>query len=338
MAEITFESLSLAPEAAKGTPEAAPVTFANLFGTLDPTREYYEPVESSGNLAQRQRVKAVREYGVWSGDGPLDPNTFVEFCNLVAKGGVTPTQPGLAASTYDWDFTPTMTSDDLEMATFWWGDPNMTNVFRGSYGFIDQMTVSSDASGTEGATLSLSGMTQYPAKVAAPTYPSQAFAPLIAGLNMEVFVDTSSPIGTTAVTGRVVSAQHVLAGEIKPKYVAAGPGAAKTYSRHGRGRRGLVTTVVMEIPDYTEIDLMLAEDTIVKLRVVHNGAFIENDGSDDFYYGVTFDTYGPLRFAGWGELEGTNRTVTFEVHSQYDTTLGADWRIFVRNTKAALAT
>lgn len=337
MAEIPFESMAMAIEATPGTPIAAPTSYMNLFGTLDPTIEYYEPEESSGLLALRMRTKQVRKYGQWNANGPLDPNTLIEFLQLIAKGGAnTPTQPTNGVLTYDWDYTPTMDSDDLDFATIFFGDPNMTHIFQGSYGWIDQMTIASDASGVDGATLALTGMTQFPVKLTPPTYPTQAFAPLIAGINMELYLDTSSPIGTTAVTGRVVSAQHVLTSGISAKYIAAGQTADITYSRHGRGKRGMVTTVVMEVPDWTQYDIAVLSDTVAKLRVVHNGALIESV-TPDYYYHIMVDTYGQLRFTGWGELEGTNRTATFEVHSEYDATLGADWRIEVRNTASALA-
>ena len=336
MAEIAFESMAMALESVPGTPIAAPTSYMNLFGTLDPTMEYYEPDESSGMLATRMRTKQVRQYGQWNADGPLDPNQLIEFLEMIAVGGVTPTNPTLGVLTFDWDYTPTMDADDLEFATLFFGDPNMTHIFQGAYGFIESMTISNDASGVDGATLSINGMTQFPAKLAPPTYPTQAFAPLIAGINMELFLDTSSVIGTTAVTGRVVSAQHVLSSGITPKYIAAGPTADLTYSKHGRGKRGMVTTVVMEVPDWTEYDISALADTVAKLRVVHNGAFIEAV-TPDYYYGITVDTYGLLRFTGWGELEGTNRTATFEVYSEFDATLGADWSIMVRCTASALA-
>jgi len=336
MAEITFESMACAQEVTPGTPIAAPTVFMNLFGTLDPTIEYYEPDESSGMLAQRMRTKQVRKYGQWNADGPLDPNTLIEFLENIAVAGVTPDNTAPKVLTFTWDYTPTMTADDVEFLTIFFGDPNMTHIFQGSYGWIDTLTIASDASGVDGATLSLSGMTQFPAKLTPPSYPTQAFAPLIAGINMELFLDTSSVIGTTAVTGRVVSAQHVLSGGFSPKYIAAGQTADLTYSRHGRGKRGMVTTVVMEVPDWTEYDIAVLEDTVAKLRVVHNGALIESV-TPDFYYHVIVDTYGQFRFTGWGELEGTNRTATFEVHSEYDSTLGADWRIEVQNTASALA-
>jgi hypothetical protein len=189
MAEIAFESMAMALEVTPGTPIAAPTSFMNLFGTLDPTREYYEPDESSGTLAQRMRTKQVREYGQWNADGPLDPNTLIEFLEMLIAGGVTQVQPTSGILTWDWEYVPTMTADDLEMATIFFGDPNMTHIFQGAYGFIESMTIASDASGVDGATISMNGMTQYPVKLTPPSYPTQAFSPLIAGINMELFLE-----------------------------------------------------------------------------------------------------------------------------------------------------
>ena len=92
----------------------------------------------------------------------------------------------------------------------------------------------------------------------------------------------------------------------------------------------------MELVDYTEYDLFALADTVCKMRVIHHGALIESV-TPDYYYGLHVDTYGPLELTDWGELEGTNRTVTFKIESEYDSTLGADWRIMVRNEQSALA-
>jgi hypothetical protein len=43
-----------------------------------------------------------------------------------------------------------------------------------------------------------------------------------------------------------------------------------------------------------------------------------------------------MTFTDWGSLEGVNRTISLEVQSQYDATLGADWSIAVQNDRTAL--
>lgn len=336
MAELAFEVLALALESTAGTAVAAPTSFFNLSGTVSPRKEYFEPDDASGLLAAVTRSKVVRKWSEWSADGGLDTDVLPVLLEMFVKGGVSPTQPGTAASAYQWDYTPTMNADDLKTATIWFGDPNLSDILQAAYGIPGSLTISNDASTTDGASLSLAGMANFPSKVSAPTLPARAFVEGIAGLDMQVYLDTASPIGTTEVAGRVVSAEHSLEAAVQPKYIATGPGGSKTFTRTGRGKRRMVTRVTMELIDYTEYDVFASDDTVARLRVIHNGGFIENDGTDDYYHAVQVDTYGQLRFADWGDLEGTNRTVTFEVQSQYDATAGADWAIQVTNELSAL--
>lgn len=337
MSELAFEALSFALEATPGTAESAPTSYMNLFGQLIPRETIYQPDESTGLLEAYMRQEVTRKWGEFSGDGPLDTDLLPMFLEMIVKGGVTPSQPGSTTSTYQWVYTPTMTADDLEFATIFWGDPNMTHILQGAYGMLTNLTIASDASGTDGATLSIAGMTQAPVKLANPvTMPTQAFSPLVASVKMQAYLDTSSAIGTTALVQRVVSAEHVLDSGITQKFVGDGPDADLSYSRHGRGKRSLITRMVAEMRDFTEYDVAQLQNTPAKLRIVHNGAFIENDGSDDYYHALQVDTYGKLHLTDYGELEGTNRTVAFEIVSAYDSTLGAGWSMTVLNEASAL--
>ena len=204
MAEIAFEYLAMALETVAGTAQPAPTSYMNLFGNVKPIKEYYEPEESTGMLAELMRVKETRKFGEWSADGPLDLIAVIELLSMIAKGGVEPTQPSNAVLTYDWEFVPTMLSDDLKMATLFYGDPNMTDIFRGSYGILNDLTISSDASVPDGATLSAGGICKFQEKFTAPSMPTQVFGPLVAGVNMSLYIETNSAIGTTAITGRGV--------------------------------------------------------------------------------------------------------------------------------------
>lgn len=166
----------------------------------------------------------------------------------------------------------------------------------------------------------------------APVVPAQLTAPLITGGDMSIWLDSGGDaIGTTSITGRVISAEHVLPVNWSTKYLAAGAGSTGSFSRLGRGKRSLTTRIVMELIDLDQYDLF-DNDTSVKLRVRHNGTLIEGS----LYNYVEVDTYGPLVMTDWGELEGTNRTIAFEIVSEYDSTLGADWRIAVQNGRTAL--
>ena len=94
---------------------------------------------------------------------------------------------------------------------------------------------------------------------------------------------------------------------------------------------------VLELVDTDEYDIFDA-GTVCKIRTRLNGPLIESEGAGptDFYHLVEVDCYGPLDELAWGDYEATNRTVEFTVTSEYDATLGADWRIAVQNDRTTL--
>jgi len=371
--------------------------------------ERYRPDEARGTLVEAYRSKVVREWSEWSAEGPLDVYILPVLLNAAATGNMTgqPTTPDGATNTRLWTFTPAITTNDLKTATLFWGDRNV-QMWEANYATIDELTITADASGTDGSTVSVSGHAQFqtyetfsitgiskanPGVVTtsaahgllagekvrlvdvggmvevndtiftvtspsgsnfslsgvnttsyttytsggtvekvAPVFPSILTAPLITGANMQMWLDTGSDsIGTTAITGRLISAEHVIPVNYAYKYLAVGPSGSKTYSRVGRGKRSVTTRVTLELLDLEQYNLF-RDGTTVKLRIRHNGDLIEGS----LYNYVQIDVYGPLHFTDWGELEGVNRVLTFEVQSQYDSTLGADWSIAVQNDRTAL--
>lgn len=332
---IPFEYILLAHEdTARGTAEAAPNVYLPLAGMITPQQEVYSPDESTGTLSAVHRDKVVRRWAEWSGDGPLDVNSVLYLLSMALRSVPTPSQPdGVnAPNTYLWEFARTMTSDDLKSATMWWGDPNV-QVLQGVYGMVDEVSFTADATGTDGANMSANGRTQELTKVANPTPPARNYGPLISPLNMQLWIDTTQAIGTTAVTGRFLSAEVTIPTGVTYKFIASGPAAAKTYSSTGRQKTRASMAVRMEVPDMAQYDHFSNED-IVKMRVRMNGPISE----DIQYYYVEFDIYGILTAPGWGEHEGSNRTLDFTVNTTYDVTLGSDVRVAVQNQIATLVT
>lgn len=407
MAEIPFEALLLGLETTSGT-GVEPTHYASMVGTLKPVKEWYRPDEARGTLVEAYRSKVAREWSEWSGEGPLDVYLLPVLLNMCVTGNMTgqPTTPGGATNSRLWTFKPTINQNDLKTGTLFWGDRNV-QMWEGRFGTIDELTITADASGTDGSKMSASGRTQIqtfdtysitaitkanPAVVTtsaahgllagekvrivsavgmtevndqiftvatpsgstfqlsgvdstayttytsggtvekvAPAFPSILTAPLISGPSMQMWLDTSSAIGTTAITGRLISAEHVIPVNYGYKHLAVGPGGAKTYSRVGRAKRSITTRVTLELTDLAQYKLFQNE-TNCKLRIRHNGDLIETG----FYHYVEVDTYGPLNFTDWGELEGTNRTITLEVQSQYDSVLGADFSVKVQNDRVTL--
>lgn len=340
MAEIAFEYLALALEEQRGVAEGAPTHYLPLAGTLTPTRDLYRPNESRGTLAEYYRSKAVRKGSTWTAEGGADPNYAPLLFNTFIKGGVdTPTTPPDAVLARLWTFQPTMVSDDLLSSTFWFGDPNV-QIWQAAYCMGNELTISSDASSTDGVTMSVSGSGLFPVKVGDPTLPPQSIGDLLIPGAMQVWLDTEEDIGTTLLEGRVVSAEFSLNNNLGYKYLAKGPASDLGFSRVGRGRRHAESVVVVELFDTAEYDLWESGDPI-KMRVRLNGDKIETVGDDDtdYYSFIEWDIYGPMDAFAWGENASTNRTISFTVMSELNAaavTAGADYALRVMNTRTTL--
>ena len=339
MAETTFEKLAIALEAARGTAEAAPTHILPLSGVMTPREERYKPEERSrGTLAGRYRSVQTRRWVEWDGDGGMDPNILPLLLRMALENGVTPTQPDAAnaPNTYLWTFTRVMSQNVLETGTLWWGDPNL-QTFQSAFGFVQELSLVSDATGTDGSTMSASGLGARETKVAAPAYPALDIGSLIVPGDLQVWLDTGAdPIGTTEVTGRVLRAEHTIPTGLMEKFRPQGPGGNRTYDKLGVQEVVPETTVMFEFDQTGEYD-HFDQGTAVKLRVRHNGAFIEDDGvGTDYYEYVEIDAYGKLEAPEWGEYADTNRTLTLTLEHEYSSVLGSDIEIKVENQVSSL--
>lgn len=329
--EIAFERLHLALETTRGTAIASPTHLLNLPGKLTPKQTLYRPKESRGTLVQNYRAKQVRRWGEWETEGAADPNILPVLFNMAIKPVTSPTTPGTLSKL--WAFVRSVSADDIKTATLWAGDPNIQS-WQADFGTIDEISIKNDASSEEVAMVSAKGMTNFPAKVSAPTSPASIAGDTLPGQQMQVWIDTSSAIGTTAVTGRIISAEHKIPVGISYKYLAAGPAGGLEYYGIGRNPTAAETKLVMELPDMTQYDLWAAATTL-KVRVRHNGAFIETVSTVDYYNYFEMDIYGPFDVLEWGDKD-SNRTVELTIASQYDATLGADYRVAVQNQRSSL--
>jgi hypothetical protein len=337
-AELALEYFAAALETTRGTAITAPTHYIPLAGSITGSREKYRPEESRGTFARNYRSATVRTDAEWEAEGGADVNYLPFLANMVIKGVTSPTTPTNGVLTRLWTFTPTMNADNIKSATMWFGDPNV-QIFRSAFCVAEELTISADASGTDGVTMAINGMGNYPTRVSAPTLPSMAVGSLLAPSGIQLWIDTSSAIGTTEVSGRVVSTEWAIPTGVSTKHFATGPGASANYGRIGRGKRAATAQIVVELNDESigsgkEYQLWEA-DTTVKMRIRISGQLIESVTPDYFEY-VEFDIYGPLDAFEWGDLEGTNRTMQFTVESQYDSTLGADFSLKVQNQKTSL--
>jgi len=333
--ELPFEYLALALEATRGTAVTPPTHNLPLVGTITPTREKYRPAEARGTLAEWYRSKTVRTGATWEGSGGADPNYAPLLFNLICKANATPTTPGGGTLSRLWTYTPTMTSDDLKSATLYFGDPNV-QIFQSAYAMADELTISADASGTDAVTWSIKGMGKFPSRVAAPTLPAQNIGDLLMPGAMQLYIDTASAIGTTEITGRFISTDWTIPTGNAYKYYAGGPTGGLGFTKTGRAKRHAEATITVELNDLSigtgKEYLTWEADTVVKMRIRLNGSLIEGA----LYNYIQLDIYGALDAFAWGDVEGTNRTMTFTVQSEYDTTLGADFSLSAQNQRTTL--
>jgi hypothetical protein len=335
--ELAFERLLFALETTRGTAITSPTHIINIGGKLTPKQTKYKPPDARGTLVKTYRSKTVRKWAELEADGAADPNIVPLFLNMVVDNLASPSTPGGATLSRLWEFIPNISADDLKTSTYWFADPVAAAVeLRAPFGTIDELTFSNDASGEEVAKVSIKGKSNYPTEGIAVAAPASIAGDLLPGQFMQIWMDTSSAIGTTAVTGRLVKAEHTIRAGIETyKYLAAGPASSLTYQGIGRGKRDMTTKITLEVPDDTQYALWDA-GTTVKCRVRHNGELIETTaGPVNWYNYIEFDTYGPLEDLEWAE-NGANRVVSFTINSQYDSTLGADFRVAVQNARTGL--
>jgi hypothetical protein len=335
-AELPLELFGLALESTRGTAITPPTHLIPVAGMITPVRTKYRPEEQRGTLEQNYRAKTIHTSSNWSiPDSLLDPNYAPVLFNLIAKANSTPTTPGGGTLSRLWTYTPTITSDDLKSGTLYAGDPNV-QIFQAAYCMADELTVSADATSDDAATFGLKGMGYFPTRVSAPTFPAAIPGDLLMPAAMQLWIDTSSAIGTSEVTGRFIKTDWTIPSGVSYKNYANGPTGGLNFTKTGRKKRAAKATIEVELNDVSigaSAEYRTWEaDTTVKMRIRLNGALIEGA----LYSYVQLDIYGPLDAFEWGSVEDTNRTMRFDVESQYDSTLGASFSLSAQSQRTTL--
>lgn len=339
-AETSFERFGLALEATRGTAIANPTHWLPWTGRIRPMHTRYRPPESRGTRAANYRSKVTKQWSEWTIEaGGADTYNLPVLLNMLVAPLASPTTPTNGVLTRDWLFARSMTSDTEKSATLWWGDPN-TQIFRAAYAMATSFEISCDATGDDAATIAASGFAQTESKVANPTWPAMLNGPLITPLDMQLWLDTSSAIGTTAISGTFLSATFSTDITRSQKFLPVGPGGSKTFTRTGVGRSSATLALRFELADTTIYDLIRSAtpDTPWKVRVALNGPLIETvTGPTSYYHLIRIDFYGtPDEPLDWGEWSDTNRTLDVTLTSEYDVTAATDWSILVRNDRTTL--
>jgi hypothetical protein len=336
-AELALEVFALALEATKGTPITPPTHWMPFMGSIKPARDKYRTRDSNGTFAEFTRSKTVRAGCTWSGSGGLDPNYAPLLFNMFVKAVTSPTTPTNGVLTRLWTFAPTMAADDIKAATLYGGDPNV-QVFQASYCMGNELKISADASGTDAATWDVSGFGRFPTRVTAPTMPAQNVGDLLMPAAMQLWIDTGT-IGTTEVTGRFISTDWTIPTGAAEKRYAGGPTGGLNFTKHGRKPRSAKATIVVELNDISIGTLKEYQtweaDSLVKMRIRLNGSLIESV-TPDYYSFVQLDIYAPLDNFDWADYDGMNRTMQFEITSEYNAAAGYDFALSVQNARTTL--
>jgi len=337
-AETPFELFALALETTRKTAVTPPTHVLPMKGMVTPVREKYRPDESRGTLARNYRSKTIRTNGDWVGNDILDLNYAPVLLNMAMKPLTSPSTPTNGILTRLWTFTPTITSDDIKSATLYGGDPNV-QIWQAAGCMVDEITVDSDASGTDGCKWSAKGKGCFPSRVSAPSFPASIAGNLVVPGAMQLWIDVASAIGTSEVTGRFISSKWTIPTGVTYKYYANGPTGGLNYTKTGRQKRAAKAEIVVELNDVsvgvgTEYRLFEA-DTVVKMRIRLNGPLIESV-SPDYYEYLQLDIYGPLNSFAWGDVASSNRTMKFTVESEYQSSPAHDFALYVQNQRTSL--
>lgn len=338
MAELAFERFGLALETVAGTAITPPTHYLPAVAVLNGVQEYFRPVEQRGTRAGTYRSALVRQRAEWTMPATgADTAHLPLLLNMGVASVTTPTTPTNGILTRLWSFVRNPTTRTEKTATLFWGDPGV-QIFRSVYGYLQSLTIASDATGTDAVTMEASGGAFFPTKVANPTWPAQIVAPMVMPTKSLVWIDTASAIGTTAITGRVIASSFTIDGLWgEAKYAFAGPTAGLDPVLFGTARMSATASLRIELIGATPLDVydIAAAGTVAKVRVRHNGDVIESV-TPTYYQYIEWDIYGPLEIQPWSDAYGSNRILDLAITSQVDATAGHDWAIRVQNTRTTL--
>ena len=106
-----------------------------------------------------------------------------------------------------------------------------------------------------------------------PSFPAQDLGDVISPLDIQVWIDSTDTIGSTAVTGKVVRVSHTIPTGLTPKFIPSGPGGGRTISRVDPGKVSPSMSLAMEVsPAHYNL---FSAGRLTKVRVRYNGPIIE---------------------------------------------------------------
>jgi hypothetical protein len=299
---------------------------------VDPARE--DPDVDVGSLdpvlAPFNGPKTVT--GTWEGKLAFDDAPYL-WAGLI-KGGVTPT--GATAKT--WTFqAASLTADDFEYFTDYWGDDVVTDYFvSGStvlesleIGFDENLSAYDVNASTIGARAELcAGPTGGLVIDDTPQW--------VYGADTEVFLNTTfSTIGTTKLESAVHGATLTVNNNLDQKRFANGSNTRFQLAGYGRGAREIELQLVLAKTTATIAEACTLDDEPVPERFIELRTTSPEiiTGSTPYSHSVRL----PARLISREDGEiGGNTTITLTYRGYYDGDLGYALRAVIVNTLSAL--
>jgi hypothetical protein len=179
---------------------------------------------------------------------------------------------------YTYTQTPNDTADDLEVATFKVGDG--AQVYTLSRMAVNTFNIRANWAGGEAdwrATAEMMGIFTGTSTFDSPSAISRNIVSGVTG--NKVYIDTSSAIGTTQITGRARSFSVNIANNIEEKRFAES--GLDSHTDFGRGFQVITGEIVLEALDDAQF-LLMRNDTDIKLRIEQTGANIGATPTTDY--------------------------------------------------------
>ena len=329
MSLVAFRKIQIGKETTRGTAVAAT---KRLIGTLSMTPEvtWHRPVDERASLAEFRRAVVTARSARLRYEGDATYEQIINFLAMALKGGVTPTQPDPtnAPNTYQWTFTPNLTSkNNQDSFTVEYGDD--TQEWESTFVVVENLELGVALGEVVSLRADLFG--RFPSKSTFTAGLSDPTVNEIVANDVRVYIDGSwSALGTTQKSNLVAGATIRFPTGLVPIKYADG---SLDFSDLVEQRRHfeLELDLAMGSDAITEYDAYVA-GTSRAIRLEFTGSLIEAS----YNRKLTIDIFGKYTTAPelFGDRDGEN-LIRLQL-SSHDDGNGNELSVAVINTESSL--